>query len=76
MCPHSPYLKGIFTTRNSFQCHMSVKCSSTRDANIAEFANSVDLDEVAHNEPLHLDLHCLPSSLRILNMIYLGLNNF
>ena len=30
---------------------------------IAEFANSVDLDEVAHNEPSHLDLHCLPSSL-------------
>ena len=23
---------------------------------IAEFANSVDLDEVAHNEPPHLDL--------------------
>ena len=30
---------------------------------IAEFANSVDLDEVANNEPPHLDLHCLPSSL-------------
>ena len=30
---------------------------------IAEFANSVDLDEVAHYEPPHLDLHCLPSSL-------------
>ena len=30
---------------------------------IAEFANSVDLDEVAHNEPPHQDLHCLPSSL-------------
>ena len=29
----------------------------------AEFANSVDLDEVAHNEPPHLDLYCLPSSL-------------
>ena len=29
---------------------------------IVEFANSVDLDEVAHNEPPHLDLHCLPSS--------------
>ena len=28
---------------------------------IAEFANSVDLDEVAHIEPPHLDLHCLPS---------------
>ena len=27
----------------------------------AEFANRVDLDEVAHNEPPHLDLHCLTS---------------
>ena len=33
----------------------------TRDET-AEFANSVVLDEVAHNEPPHLDLHCLPSS--------------
>ena len=30
---------------------------------ITEFANSVDLDEVAHNEPPHLNLHCLPSCL-------------
>ena len=29
----------------------------------AEFANSIDLNEEAHNEPPHLDLHCLPSSL-------------
>ena len=29
---------------------------------MAEFAKSVDLNEVAHNELLHLDLHCLPSS--------------
>ena len=35
---------------------------STRDE-IAEFANSVDLEEVVHNEPPHLDLHCLPSRL-------------
>ena len=39
------------------------------ETQIAEFANSVDLDEVAHHEPSHLDLHCLPSSLRILNII-------
>ena len=39
---------------------------------IAEFANSVDPDEVALNEPPHPDLHCLPSSLCILNMIHLG----
>ena len=30
---------------------------------MVEFANSVDLDEVAHYEPPHLDLHCLPSTL-------------
>ena len=30
---------------------------------MAEFANSVDLDEVAQNEPPHLDIHCLPSSI-------------
>ena len=29
----------------------------------AEFANSIDLDEVALFEPPHLDLRCLPSSL-------------
>ena len=28
-----------------------------------EFANTVDPDETAHNEPSHLDLQCLPSSL-------------
>ena len=39
------------------------------ETKIAEFANSVDLDEVAHNEPPHQELHCLPSSLWILNMI-------
>ena len=30
---------------------------------MAEFANRIDPDEVAHYEPPHLDLHCLPSSL-------------
>ena len=29
---------------------------------VAEFPNSVDLDEVAHNEPPHQVVHCLPSS--------------
>ena len=33
------------------------------ETKIAEFAKSVDPDEVAHNEPPRLDLHCLPSSL-------------
>ena len=30
------------------------------ETKVAEYANMVDLDEVAHNEPCHLDLHCLP----------------
>ena len=34
-----------------------------------EFADSVDPDEVAHNEPPHLDLHSLPFILSILNII-------
>ena len=42
----------------------------------AEFANSVDLDEVAHNEPPHLDLHCFSSRFQILNMIEHGRNIF
>ena len=25
-------------------------------------ANSIDFDEVAHHDPSHLDIHCLPSS--------------
>ena len=36
---------------------------SVPEMKIVEFANSVDLDEVAHNEPPHLDLHYLPSCL-------------
>ena len=35
---------------------------STREK-IGEFAYSVDLGEVAHNEPPHPDQHCLPSRL-------------
>ena len=35
----------------------------TANLQIAEFANSVDLEEVADNEPFQPDLHSLPSSL-------------
>ena len=31
--------------------------------NHLEFANSTELDDVTHNEPPHLDLHCLPFTL-------------
>ena len=36
---------------------------------IAEFANSVDLHEVAHNEPPSLDLLSLPSMFLIIHTI-------
>ena len=29
----------------------------------SEFTNTVDPDDKAHNEPSHLDLQCLPSSI-------------
>ena len=38
-----------------------------------EFANGVDLDD---HEPPHLDIHCLPYSLQVLNMIQLELYIF
>ena len=38
---------------------------------IAEFANSIDQDEAAHDEQAHLDLHCLPLSLTSENMVYI-----
>ena len=38
---------------------LNIKMPKTK---IIEFANIVDPDEVAHNEPPHLDLQCLSSS--------------
>ena len=46
----------------------SLRVCNLPEMKIAEYANSVDLDEVAHNEPPHLDLHCLRSSLSILDV--------
>ena len=42
--------------------HRYLLTLSVPETKIAEFANSIDLDEVAHNEPPHLDLS-LPNSL-------------
>ena len=36
---------------------------------IAAFANTVDPDEMAHNELSHPDLQCMPSSILICNII-------
>ena len=40
-----------------------LKTPEVPETKIVEFANSVDPDEVAHNEPPHLDLYCFPSVL-------------
>ena len=47
------------------QCIEVRRCLTFKvpEMKIVEFANGVDLDEVAHYEPPHLDLHCLPFSL-------------
>ena len=34
-----------------------------------KFENSVDPDEAAHNELPHLDLHCLPSSFVVVEVL-------
>ena len=45
-----------------FQTQCLFHILSARDK-VVESANSVDPDEVAHDEPPHQDLHCLPYSL-------------
>ena len=49
--------------RSSYIYKMKALILYIPETKIAKFANSVGLDEVAQNEPPHLDLHCLPSSL-------------
>ena len=46
------------------------ECNRVKAPKIVDFANSIDPDEVAHNELPHQFLACLPSSLfRTLGMI-------
>ena len=42
----------------------------------ADFANTEDPDETAHNEPSHQDPQCLPSSILIYNIIQFELKVF
>ena len=42
----------------------------------ADFANTVDPDKTAHNEPSHQDPQCLPSSILIYNIIQFELKVF
>ena len=61
----------LFSLKNNEKIFMNVVCCSrdwrfkgkALEMKIDKFANNVDPDKVAHNEPPHLDLHCLPSSL-------------
>ena len=52
----------IFFLNKNISCDLSSDLQ-VPEKKIAKFANSIVIDEVAHNEPPHLDLHCLPSSL-------------
>ena len=53
----------VLNTAGHAHLSLSVLTLSVPETKTAECANSVDLDEVAHDEPPHLGLHCLPSSL-------------
>ena len=44
-------------------CSLGLLTHKEKNTIIAEFANTVDPDKTAHNEPSHLDVQCLPCSL-------------
>ena len=54
----SNILKGLPSDLSLISKHLKVP-----KIKIVEFAYSLDSDEVAHDEPPHLDLGCFPSSL-------------
>ena len=54
---------GVIEDLSHIMCQESSLTLKVQETKIAEFANSVALIEVAHHEPPHLDLHCVPSSL-------------
>ena len=56
----TPFFRPVCPDISNFYANLTLPVPETK---IAEFANSIDLYEVAHNEPPHLGLHCLPSSL-------------
>ena len=53
--------KSFSCTPKVFTCKQCIFNTSSTKSDIAEFANSVDPDEVAHHEPPHVDLYCLHS---------------
>ena len=60
------YITNLDLVNDNEYTKLTLKAPNTT---IAEFANTADPDETAHNEPSHLDLQCLPSSLLIFNMV-------
>ena len=54
------YNQGKFSKNLNNKILITLKAPNTT---IAEFANTVDPDETARNEPSHQDLQCLPTSL-------------
>ena len=44
-------------------CNIHALANKAPNTTLAEFANTVDPDETAHNELSHLHVQCLPSSL-------------
>ena len=65
----------LYTSVDYYFCFICLMLS-VPETIIAEFANSVDPNEVAHEEPPHLDLHSLLISLQMLNLLYLRKGNF
>ena len=57
------FTKKIIQEIPECQHPLTLIIDSLPETKISEYANSVDLDEVAHNEPPNLDLHCNVRSL-------------
>ena len=54
------FLQCVFIiTTGDIKCRVATVAETKR----ADYANRVDFDEVAHNKPPYLDLHCLLSNL-------------
>ena len=57
------HLTRVQASQFNSQFNRIILTSKAPNTTIAEFANTVDPEERAHNEPSLLDLQCLPSSL-------------
>ena len=55
------------------RCILTLNAPNTTKA---DFANTVDPEETAHNEPSHLDPQCLPLSILIYKIIQFELSVF